>query len=517
MAKAIRRREPKTHEDQPSGILEECQDCLIWVGSGSYGTVARYVKEAETRGCCRRIPNWPSWAKPGETRVFLAHRDAFRRPDRGVIFGYFVLHGVDIILDQKDCDDYKRLKAECGNVLNAEQDPELSRSFAKTPEGKKCLEPIVDFWRKKLDKRLPFNNPPKPGGEPGPADSENDVVDFVLDFLLCGEPEGIRYRRNGYGISAVETALEEERWCGLRPYGDEGQTEGQKMAGPAIYFVDALTRTIDERFCELVKELIKAALEKAKKKKRGGKTLSLTEKEDRNEFIEGLAKIAAKPIPRSSPTRQKGIPEFADAVKEASRSRVATKVPLGLKDIAQPRGELVLFNKPYPFFQKAPKAAFQALLRIDGNQLLNQIVRSYKNGEGSRKLEKLPYCPQRPHTRGKPRPEDQLVLELAQALGVSQHFAGRIMDEFADLIARDLRGFDAIRLNRIGTFRIRAKNGRRLVKFKVSTLLKSGVATAPATAAPKTARKGYESKKALAGASAYQDSRGTRSSAKRTK
>ena len=69
-------------------------DCLLWVGHRY--TIPKFIEEAQERGCCRKVPHWPSWLKPGESRVFLAHQDGLA-PQHGVIFGYFVLGGVDVV------------------------------------------------------------------------------------------------------------------------------------------------------------------------------------------------------------------------------------------------------------------------------------------------------------------------------------------------------------------------------------------------------------------------------------
>jgi len=72
-------------------------DCLVWVGR-SYPTIADYIKEAETRGCCRQVPSWPSWITPGVSRVFLAHHGNSNDPGKGVVFGYYAIAGVDVIV-----------------------------------------------------------------------------------------------------------------------------------------------------------------------------------------------------------------------------------------------------------------------------------------------------------------------------------------------------------------------------------------------------------------------------------
>jgi nucleoid DNA-binding protein len=136
-------------------------DCLLWI-DGPYKTVAQFVKEAETRGCCRRMSTWPPWVRPGETRVFLAHRNGHVRTDYGSIFGYFTLGGVGIL----------------GN-------PKKPRSPRKPPKS-----PPEDRPLPKPPEQPPGPRPPTNGGEPP--------------------------RDGGYEISPNQTPYEPDRFCGAR-------------------------------------------------------------------------------------------------------------------------------------------------------------------------------------------------------------------------------------------------------------------------------------------------------------
>lgn len=92
------------------------RDGLLWIG-GSYhaiecgkhhncaasgdldaarGQARCFVHEAEWRGISRKVPGVPQWAVPGETRIFLAHRDGLA-PSHGRLFGYFLLHRVEVL------------------------------------------------------------------------------------------------------------------------------------------------------------------------------------------------------------------------------------------------------------------------------------------------------------------------------------------------------------------------------------------------------------------------------------
>jgi hypothetical protein len=75
-------------------------DLVMWVGSGFYPTIDSYVVEAMNLGCSKRVPSLPEEAVPGKTRVFLAHDEG--KKGEGVIFGFFVLTGIEVILDDPD-------------------------------------------------------------------------------------------------------------------------------------------------------------------------------------------------------------------------------------------------------------------------------------------------------------------------------------------------------------------------------------------------------------------------------
>jgi len=75
-------------------------DLCMWVGHKFYPTADDYIKEAMTLGCSKRVPMLPEDVVPGRSRVFLAHDDG--KKGQGRIFGFFVLQGVEIIIDDPD-------------------------------------------------------------------------------------------------------------------------------------------------------------------------------------------------------------------------------------------------------------------------------------------------------------------------------------------------------------------------------------------------------------------------------
>jgi hypothetical protein len=75
-------------------------DLVMWVGTGFYPTIDSYIVEGMNLGCCKRVPKPPEEAVPGKSRVFLAHDEG--KKGQGVIFGFFVMTGIEVILDDPD-------------------------------------------------------------------------------------------------------------------------------------------------------------------------------------------------------------------------------------------------------------------------------------------------------------------------------------------------------------------------------------------------------------------------------
>ena len=413
-------------------------DCLIWV-DGPYRTVNQFIKEAERRGCCRKVPFWPSWAKPGKTRVFLAHRAGHDRTDRGSIFGYFTLHGVDIVFTQEKCEGYKAL---------------LSK-YHEAPRDQKDLEPLVDFWREEFHgKRLPVTLPAKPAADPKkPSPSyDGSIIDFILDFLISCKPNGDGSGAPGYGISQDQTNLEADRICGARP------------GNPALYFVDALAREIESVFCEILKEIMKKALEEE------GEEEEDTRKKKRAREI--VAELTRKAKRNKKNGRRQGIPEFQHAVKKVlSRAKRWATVPKELDGFADKRGALVVFERSYPSFRRLPQAAFLGLLRIDGDQLLEKISDVYASRSRRREIE-LPYYKTGQVGAQQKKTKQQLIADLAQEWQASKEFVEEIWRSFHGMITHELVKRGKITLTNVGTLSVKKSRGVKEVKFEQSKVLK---------------------------------------------
>ena len=81
-------------------MSDQAVDLLMWIGAGFYPTIDSYVMEAMNQGCAKRIPNLPEDIVPGVSRCWLAHDEG--KKGAGEIFAFFVIQGVDVILDDPE-------------------------------------------------------------------------------------------------------------------------------------------------------------------------------------------------------------------------------------------------------------------------------------------------------------------------------------------------------------------------------------------------------------------------------
>jgi len=66
----------------------------MWVSKEYYPHIIDFVREAQAKGVCKRVPNVPD-IKTGVSRCYLLHRDGGVRPR---CFGYFVIADLAILV-----------------------------------------------------------------------------------------------------------------------------------------------------------------------------------------------------------------------------------------------------------------------------------------------------------------------------------------------------------------------------------------------------------------------------------
>ncbi|MFL5384746.1 MAG: HU family DNA-binding protein [Longimicrobiaceae bacterium] len=419
-------------------------DGLLWIGE-SYRSVAQFLEEAGERGCCRKVSGWPAWIRPAKSRMFLAHPGG-RSGDRAVLFGYFTVAGVDIVLTEADCERYR--------TLHHDTQPSAgdARAFWRTPGGRAQVEPVLEFWRTRTRKgALPVRVPERD------ETLKDEVVDFLMDLLVdCG----------GDIVSTSQTACEARRWCGLRPT-EEDRVAFDLHAGdddvPAFYLVDALTRKVDEWFCELLKELLPEGLEQCPGDRAPATAPRRSGHRDLDLLLAGVRR-------RDDAGLERVRGQFRTAVGRAA-SEVRAEAP---PDPAwsSSRGAMVVFHEPYPFFQRRGRTrSFRSLVRVDGDLLLQRIAEAYRH-ESKDRLVAIPYHRGgRAHGAGGPATKEQIVVDMACELQVTKALAGRVLDWVAQRIASELSSAGSVRLNRIGTFKVDVLRGARLVDFRPSQAL----------------------------------------------
>jgi hypothetical protein len=117
---------------------QKAPDLVMWVGTKFYPTIDSYVVEAMNLGCCKRVPILPSDVVPGKSRVFLAHDEG--KKGQGRIFGFFLMSGVEVILDDPDKiakyqREYENLNIKAVSSVQANTEPRRlcgQRSYGAT-------------------------------------------------------------------------------------------------------------------------------------------------------------------------------------------------------------------------------------------------------------------------------------------------------------------------------------------------------------------------------------------------
>lgn len=334
-----------------------------------------YVHEAEMRGCCRKIPQRPVWLVPGKSRMFLMYRDESSR-ERGLLFGYFVLRRFEHIVNK----DYGKLFASRESIPWVEEVCQEIISTvlekietARIVEIRGCHRGFIEstlrkefekHWKKGLRGHLirrkgydvtirprPTKKPQWPSSDDELLDEE--LTDFLEDLLEDAIQEWVDERikelsSKGFDpekypwpeadddhenasngdvlVLRNEANYEEPRYCSKR------------LKVGSIYAVDALTAAITDAF---VQELS------------GKRPTTIKAGEDL--FRETLKRV-----------------------RQQYQDGTLTKLDARIQDHAEIRGELVVFKRPYPVFERKPRAAFRGLLRVDGDKLLEEVAKHYQ-------------------------------------------------------------------------------------------------------------------------------------------
>ncbi len=142
---------------------------------------------------------------------------------------------------------------------------------------------------------------------------------------------------------------------------------------------------------------------------------------------------------------------FDRAVREAGRSASLARIPAALEGHATGRGAVVLFERPYPYYQQIPQAAFQNYLKIDGDELLDQIARYYRTGR-RRKVE-IPYYVERLADGSLGWPG--LTAMLARRTGMGKSMSRGFLTDLIELMGDELHERHPVGFLNFGKFDVR--------------------------------------------------------------
>ena len=266
------------------------------------------------------------------------------------------------------------------------------------------------------------------------------------------EPNG----SNGYDHEPISvpidtTMFESHRSCSLR------------FKPGSIYLVDALTADVTDTFN---REILKSGIWKDYKK-------------------------AASDAARKACIKQ-GNRLFKDILTRFRKTRIArTKIPSFIKAKAELRGELVLFNDP-PIYENHPRVSFLGIRRINGDELLQQIV--------DRVL-----VPEIPYYFPKETPRRIIISELSKELRINQAASERGLNRLIEVLTNGIKEKGELRIWGFGTFKIihlKARKGRNprtgeeiqitaknTVRFNPAKALKEAVKRVPLTGIKNKKRK----------------------------
>lgn len=407
-----------------------CIDFIVWIGQTKvYKSIDDYIKEAERLGCCRRIPQVPSWAVPEKSRVFLVHRGNHKALNRGSIFGFYILKRIEIITGKQGPDPVKRNK---GRILWSNKYYEELKEAANGNKVEKKLKRnfLRDISTGKIDL-----------GYEEPEVGDDDKIDRIRKLLK----------------NILEEVWNEYKEWLESEYYKIVPTEQSEMAGGlgcsrrttpgAVYLVDTLASEINDAFHRKLYEWL---AEKGKEQHPG---------KSREQLLEILKKTENKAI-----YPEEGVSLFRDAHKEVLTKRAPERViPDPLKGKAHSRGELVVFDKPYPIFQRSPYAAFRGYFRINGDQLIKQII------DGKR-IPSIPYCDS--IKLNKSRTKSQLATHFASELGLQKTTVNKFFRGLSELVIVELKRHKSISIPNIGRFSLSKKNA---VTFRAAKRIKDRV------------------------------------------
>lgn len=296
-------------------------DLVTWVGSGAYPTIEDYITEANSRGCCRRMPYLPGWVIPGKTRVFLVHQgDQPKNGDTGVLFGYYTLNRIQYVRPGP------ALVLFGGGHDLRDYHPVWVHPRRPSPH---TIRQHFGHWV--LEKEYIIIKKREPED---PLDALLETLwDELLDWLLENLTEQV-----------PDWMIE---WEPGRMCGDRGEGAPYYMDDRAAEYYDWL------------KDFIEWLLEEDEEESDG----EIVKVRYHWHDVEGERVKVDVQVPPAHRRLRKGF---------SPNGRVC--VDCLPKTWSHDVHGLVLFEKPYPIYHRPPKALFRGFDRVDGDALLARVT-----------------------------------------------------------------------------------------------------------------------------------------------
>lgn len=466
--------------DGDSRSANACIDGLLWVGNApkKYKTVDDFLKEAQLRGCCRQLPHVPIWAIFGKTKIFLAHRDKHKVPSRGSIFGYFVLHRIEIITRNKVAKSLSKIKKS--KIPWPRNVNDYVKDYATRAKKWKDKRYSTQKIERRLEEMLQKSYPMDLASGETTEEPWSTVLGDIMKLIDPSIKELIerlisKLMKKWLNELVEKWLIRDNGGCFPPEYSTIG--EGHRMCsirkGPrSVYAVDALCAAVHDTYQKLLRKKISDERKKSGKKKQ--ETLREIKQENQKSW-EKWVKDKRPPKWKAQDLLEVYKGPFHEAVKKHFRPRrYQLKYPIDPRLLNKVRtyGELIVFKKPFPILEKAPQAAFQGICHIDGDKLIDQIA---KHTGKKALVPTIYFCKEKepPSRPLRKMTKEELVTWLAQELHVSKACATSFLYKVSLIAREQLRDFQEFKLPGIGTIRLQGKKARKKIKFSPVKAIRS--------------------------------------------
>lgn len=454
-----------------------CPDALLWIGNapGKYQTVDDFVKETQLRGCCRQLPLIPRWMKSGITKLFLTHRDVHKTAKRGSIFGYFVLHRIEIITKHK----VAQFLSEPKNLYRLwPQNVEHYFSCINRWKEEKCSSEEI---KRRLKEKIKVEHVPnvakgQTSEKPSSEEYNDDNLDLIEDILdtLLNECFSWPNEEEDYNIIDFIKDILDILFC----FHDEDPTkgEGHRMCslrkGPgSVYAVDALCAAVHDVYRQLLQQYLLSESKKSGKSQQ--EILKEIQVENEKAWKKWLDYKKSHKWNIQDLIEQYRGPFYESVKKLFGIWKLKYPIDPRLIGKASNFGELIVFKRPFPILERSPQAAFKGVCRIDGDKLIDQIAIYDKKRP---MIVTLYYCGKSKCPEEMPiKTKEQLTTCLAQELHLSRAYAGRFLDKISQKAKEQLQHFGYYKLPGIGTIRVHGKKDPKIKLFPAKGI--SGIGT----------------------------------------